>query len=134
MSKEAEVAVAVSGFYAALNVLFTGDAQPMKDAWSHKDDITYMGPDGLYLVGWPKIESMWDSVGALKLGGRVNPIQLNTVIGADMALITCLESGENEVEGKAEAVGIRSSTVFRKEGPAWKVIAHQTDLLSFLES
>ncbi|OOZ41616.1 DUF4440 domain-containing protein [Solemya pervernicosa gill symbiont] len=132
MTGEADVAAAVSGFYEALNVLFSGDAGPMKNAWSHAGDCTYMGPDGLYLLGWEKLEPMWDHVGSLKLGGRVNPKQLNTVVGTDMALITCVESGENEVDSEAEEVSIRSSTVFRKEGDAWKVIAHQTDLLSFL--
>ncbi len=132
MTREADVEAAVSGFYEALNVLFTGDAAPMKDAWSHSDDISYMGPDGQYLIGWEKIEAMWNHVSSLKLGGCVNPKQLNTVVGADMALITCVESGENEVEGQTENVDIRSSTVFRKEDSAWKIIAHQTDLLSFL--
>jgi len=132
MTKEADVAAAVSGFYQALNILFTGDAEPMKNAWSHADDSSYMGPDGLYLRGWEQIKAMWEHVGVLKLGGCVNPKQLNTVVGADMALITCVESGENEVDGQAETVGIRSSTVFRKEGDVWKVVAHQTDLLSYL--
>ncbi len=132
MTNEVNVAAAVSGFYEALNVLFTGDAEPMKNAWSHTNEISYMGPDGLYLLGWEKIEAMWEQVGALKLGGSVSPRQLNTVVGTDMALITCVESGENEVDSHAEQVSIRSSTVFRKEGAAWKVIAHQTDLLSYL--
>ena len=132
MTREPDVAAAVSGFYEALNILFTGDAGPMKNAWSHTDDCSYMGPDGLYLLGWEKIEAMWEKVGALKLGGCVNPQQLNTVVGTDLALITCVESGENEVDGQAETVGIRSSTVFRKEDADWKVVAHQTDLLSYL--
>jgi len=132
MTREADVETAVSGFYEALNVLFTGNAEPMKEAWSHGDGISYMGPDGLYLLGWEKIGTMWDHVGALKLGGCVNPKQLNTVVGTDMALITCVESGNNEVDDQSENVEIRSSTVFRKEGTVWKVIAHQTDLLSYL--
>jgi ketosteroid isomerase-like protein len=119
-------------FYAALNILFTGNGQPMKDAWSHDDDVTYMGPDGLYLIGWEKIEQMWNSAAALRLGGRVNPQQLQTVVGTDMALINCVEIGENKVDGKTETVSIRSSTVFCKRDGVWKVIAHQTDLLGYL--
>ena len=75
---------------------------------------------------------MWNDVAALKLGGRVLPKQLHPAIGGDLALITCAESGENVVDGAAEEVGIRSSTVFRKEEGAWKVIAHQTDLLRYM--
>ncbi len=132
MTNENAISTATSDFYAALNILFLGDAQPMKNIWSHADDISYMGPDGLYLIGWEKIEPMWDAVAAMKLGGRVLPMQLHAVSGDDWALINCVETGENEVAGKAEAVGIRSSTVFRLEGGAWKVIAHQTDKLGFM--
>ncbi|MCX7057486.1 MAG: hypothetical protein NTZ79_09905 [Proteobacteria bacterium] len=46
--------------------------------------------------------------------------------------LACIESGENTVNGKTESVSIRSSTVFRKEGGAWKVIAHQTDRLDYM--
>ena len=132
MTDEQTVATVTDNFYEALNILFTGNSQPMKDAWSHDADVTYMGPDGLYLSGWEKIAQMWDSVSAIRLGGRVNPKQLQTVIGNDMALITCVENGENEIDGKAEAVSIRSSTVFHKRNGVWKVIAHQTDLLKYL--
>ena len=30
----------------SLNLMFAGDLGPMKDVWSHADDVTYMGPDG----------------------------------------------------------------------------------------
>lgn len=121
-----------NNFYEALNLLFMGNAEPMKNAWSHAEDISYMGPDGLYLIGWEKIESLWSSVANRKLGGMVKPKNVHRVIGSDLAFITCIESGANEIDGESEAVGIRSSTVFRKEQGHWKVIAHQTDLLQFM--
>ena len=106
----------------------------MKDIWAHAEDVTYMGPDGLYLIGWEKIEDMWNSVAEMKLGGRVNPKQVHKVVGADMALITCIEFGENEIAGKSENVSIRSSTTFHNRDGSWKVVAHQTDLLKYMES
>lgn len=134
MTNEEAVAAATANFYAALNTMFTGDGQPMKDAWSRARDITYMGPNGVYLIGWEKIEQEWNAQAASKLGGRVTPQQLHTVVGADLAVINCIESGENIVNGKKETVQIRSSTAFRKENGAWKVIGHQTDLLGYMKS
>lgn len=130
---EQAVAAATTDFYAALNTMFTGDGRPMKDAWSRAKDITYMGPNGLYLIGWEKIEQEWNTQTASKLGGRVTPQQLHTVVGGDLAMITCIESGENSVNGKKETVQIRSSTLFRKENGAWKVIGHQTDPLAYMD-
>ncbi|MFM1902678.1 MAG: hypothetical protein RLZZ440_578, partial [Planctomycetota bacterium] len=122
-----------ANFYRALNVMFTGDGEPMKDAWSHADDISYMGPGGNYLVGWKTIEKEWDEQTARKLGGRITPIDVHTIEAGDLAVINCIESGENEVNGKPQTVKIRSSTVFRKEAGVWKVVGHQTDKLPYLE-
>jgi len=133
ITNEQAVAAATAHFYAALNTMFTGDGRPMKDAWSRAKDITYMGPNGLYLIGWAKIEQEWNTQTANKLGGRVTPQQLHTVVGSDLAVITCIESGENIVNGKKETVQIRSSTLFRKENGAWKVIGHQTDPLGYMK-
>ena len=125
-------AVAMQNFYSALNELFTGNAQPMKDVWSHAGDISYMGPEGAYLNGWGEIGPMWDNVAAAKLGGHVAPKKVHTVSGNGLSLITCIECGENINNGKTETVQIRSSTVFRLENDKWKVIHHQTDLLGYM--
>jgi len=132
MTSRREVEDAAANFYAALNVMFSGDAQPMKDAWSHAQDITYMGPNGLYLIGWTQIEQEWNAQGAARLGGRVTPQNLHVVAGTDIAVINCVEAGENIVDGRTETVRIRSSTVFRREAGDWKVIGHQTDLLGYM--
>lgn len=132
MQEQATVMQAVENFYSALNALFAGDARPMKDLWSHTDDITFMGPEGAYMSGWDEIGAMWDKVGAARLGGMVTPRDVHTVTGSELALVTCIESGENVSDGKTETVRIRSSTVFRLEDGDWKAIHHQTDLLGFM--
>jgi ketosteroid isomerase-like protein len=131
--EKSAVESAVKGFYDALGFLFSGDDQPMQEVWSHKEDVVYMGPDGLYLIGWAAISDMWKNVAKMKLGGLVTPKNLHTVIGSDISILTCIEAGTNQVKGKSESVDIRSSTVFRKENNVWMVIAHQTDLLTFMQ-
>ena len=106
----------------------------MKNAWSHASDITYMGPSGEYLIGWALIEKEWDKQSAAKLGGKVVPEDVHVVVSGDVAILNCIEAGENVVNGKTERVNLRSSTIFRKEGGAWKVIGHQTDLLGYMSA
>ena len=115
MTNEDELKTSISKFYHALNSLFEGETRAMKNAWSHKDDIVYMGPDGLYLIGWAEISAMWDKVGALKLGEKVEIVQPNTIVASYMSILTCIENGENLSNGKLQRVNIRSSTSFRKE-------------------
>jgi ketosteroid isomerase-like protein len=133
-SDEKAVGDAAGRFYAALNVLFTGDAAPMKEVWSHQPDVNYMGPGGGLQVGWEQVWAVWETQAARKLGGTVHPTRMQTVVGSDLAIVSNYEEGENtNAGGKPAKVSIRATNVFRKEQGTWKMIGHHTDLLPFLE-
>ncbi|ODR97237.1 hypothetical protein AUC70_13375 [Methyloceanibacter stevinii] len=133
MTDHDEIAAAADGFYAALNAMFEGDADPMLTVWSHADDITYMGPDGGYQHGWPAIRAEWEMQAAKKLGGRVEPADMRITVIGDLAVTHNYEKGENINTGDAPGtVSIRATNVFRKENGAWKMIGHHTDMLPFL--
>lgn len=129
-----EVRAASKRFYEALNAMFSGDLDPMKAVWSHRDDVTYMGPAGGFRVGWKNVLADWEAQAVLKLGGSVKPTDLRMTVGRDLAIVRNLEIGENEdADGKLRRVEIRSTSTFRKENGEWKMIGHHTDLLPFLK-
>lgn len=133
MGSKHEIAVrqAADQFYDALNAMFTGDMAPMKQVWSHADDVTYMGPGGSLKVGWPKIWKDWEGQGKRKLGGEVKPEDVHFVVSDDLAVMYAREVGLNtNIDGKREKVDIRVTNVFRKEDGKWRVIGHHTDLLA----
>jgi len=131
---EQAVRDAVAQFYVALNIMFTGDAEPMEAVWSHADDVTYMGPGGEFLVGWAPIRDSWRNTAAMKLGGKVEPSGTHITMGGDIAVVTLTEVGENtNTNMEAQRVSIRATNVFRKEDGAWKMIHHHTDMLPFLD-
>lgn len=131
-SDEHAVREATAKFYGALNVLFTGNAGPMKDVWSHADDVTYLGPVGGFKKGWAAVQADWDAQAALKLGGSVKPESLHVTVGQNIAVVSNWEKGEINVSGKVEAVSIRATNLFRKESGVWKMIGHHTDILPYL--
>jgi ketosteroid isomerase-like protein len=135
-SKDDEKAVmsAVAQFYVALNTMFTGSVDPMKEVWSHADDVTYMGPGGGFQVGWKQVLENWEAQAALKLGGKVEPSEMRITVGRDIAVTSNYEKGENtNAKGETQKLSIRATNVFRKEGGTWKMIGHHTDLLPYLE-
>ena len=127
------VTAALTGFHDALNVLFTGDAAPIKAVWSHADDVTYMGPMGDMQVGWSQVEPYWDRQAAKKLGGKVDAADVHVTASPTLAVVHYYEKGENVIDGKPQPVNIRATTTFRKEGGQWKVIGHHTDTLAYLQ-
>ena len=132
--EEQAVGAAVDRFYAALNTLFSGDAGPMIEVWSHADDVTYMGPTGGLYVGWEAVLEDWQAQADLKLGGQVLPSDMVIVIGRDLAVTSNNELGVNtNADGEVQRVSIRATNIFRKEGGDWKMIGHHTDLLPYLQ-
>jgi ketosteroid isomerase-like protein len=128
-----EVAAAAAGFYTALNALFEGDLGPMVEVWSHADDVTYMGPDGGFQVGWKDVHAEWEKQAAMKLGGHVEPDGMRITVGHDLAVTHNYEKGANiNTGGMPGSVLIRVTNLFRKEDGTWKMIGHHTDKLSFL--
>lgn len=132
-ANESTVQDATAGFYAALNAMFTGDADPFKDVWSHADDVTFMGPDGSVNVGWNEVLANWEVQAKMKLGGEIRHELIMATVGQDLAVVQCREVGENIIDGKPIAVSLRATNIFRKENGAWKMISHQTDQLPFLQ-
>jgi ketosteroid isomerase-like protein len=113
---EKAVREAAAQFYKALNTMFTGDLEPMKEVWSHTEDVTYMGPGGGFQVGWRQVLANWEAQAALKLGGKVEPVDMRITVGRDLAITHNCEKGENEGrDGKALPVLIRATNIFRKE-------------------
>jgi len=126
---------ATARFYTSLNAMFTGDANPMLEVWSHAEDVSYMGPAGDFLVGWDEVRDVWQAQAALNLGGKVEPYELRGTVGEELAFTQCIEKGTNrDAEGNTVQVSIRATNLFRKENGRWKMIGHHTDLLPFLEN
>lgn len=131
---KAAVRETVAQFYKALNTMFEGDLGPMKEVWSHAQDVTYMGPGGGFRVGWSQVLADWEAQAALKLGGQVEATEMRITVGQDLAITHNYEKGENKgPDGKAQTVLIRATNIFRKEQGEWKMIGHHTDLLPFLD-
>lgn len=129
----AAVRQAANDFYAALNTLFTGDIGPMESVWSHRGDVTYMGPGGDFRVGWDDVRDSWQEQADMKLGGKVEPADMLVTVGGEFAVTHNRELGENtHAKGRRRTVSIRATNLFRKEDGVWKMIGHHADRLSYI--
>ncbi len=126
------VKLAAEGFYKALNALFVGEMTPMKEVWSHKDDVTYLGPHGGILVGWDHVCAAFQKQADRLLGGEIQSEDMYVFVHGDIAFTQNYEVGRNIVDGKEVTVKIRALNLFRKEEGVWKMISHQTDELPYL--
>ena len=133
-AETAKILAANQEFYSALNEMFTGKLDAMKELWSHADDVTYMGPTANYERGWAAVLKDWEGQAALKLGGKVTPTNVQVIAGHDVAVVTDIEMGENtNAQGKVEKIKLRATNIYRKEDGKWRMVGHHTDPLPYLD-
>jgi ketosteroid isomerase-like protein len=130
----ASLRAASDQFYAALNAMFTGELAPMNAIWSHRDDVTDMGPFGGRLTGWEAVGAEFKKEAAMKLGGRVVCKDVVVQAGSDLGYTVCVEEGENmSADGKPVVVSFRATNIFRRENGEWKMVHHHTDTSASLQ-
>ncbi|MEM9223700.1 MAG: DUF4440 domain-containing protein [Pseudomonadota bacterium] len=125
---EAAIRAAVDGGIAALNAMFAGDPEPFPALYSHGDDVTYMGAEGTYRIGWEATYADWKEQAAKSLGGKVIAEKVHVIVSGDMATATHITKGTATTDdGRTVEQRVRETSVFRKENGAWKMIGHQAD-------
>lgn len=133
-NEEESVKKALDAFYSSLNAMFTGDAEALKEVWSHSEDVVYMGATGKYQIGWGNMYKEWQEQAKLKFGGSVKYTDLHVIVGKDIAVTNQLvKSADPTATGVNKDVSLRASSVFRKENGKWKMIGHHADVIPELE-
>lgn len=124
-----EIIRANQQFYEALNAVFRGAMAPMREVWSHSPGITNMGPFGGCLVGSDAVLGQFAMESKMNLSGKVEAVDVRIVATDDMGYAVCIERGENmSADGQTIQVEHRATNIFRREGRAWKLVHHHTDL------
>lgn len=128
MSAEEEVQRASQQFYAALTRMAAGDAAALADIWSHGASVTTMHPIGGREVGWDAVKSSFEKVAELASGGKVDLIDQLISVDGDVAYEVGVERGQLDLAGQQVAIEQRVTNIYRREGGAWKMVHHHTDV------
>lgn len=128
MSAEDEVRQASDRFYAALNSMVNGDTGPLGDIWSHSDTVTTMHPLGGRENGWDEVWGAWKGVAELASDGQVGLDDQLIQAAGDMAYEVGTERGAFTLAGNQVSIEQRVTNIYRREGGAWKIVHHHTDL------
>lgn len=71
MSTDSEVRKASRQFYAGLNQMLNGNAEPLQGIWSHSAAVTAMHPIGGRQIGWDAVGGSFEKVSELASDGKV---------------------------------------------------------------
>jgi uncharacterized protein (TIGR02246 family) len=130
MNEEMAVRNAVNQWFVVLNAMLNGDPAPFAELFSHADDVTYMGAEGTYRVGWQETYADWKAQAEKSAGGSVHGEDIHVVVNGDMASATHCTKGEvKDQKGRMGQTLVRETSVFRKEDGQWRMIGHHADVV-----
>jgi len=126
-----DFAAALAATNDANEALLAGHCGPLRDCFSHQEDISLFGGFGGHEVGWSQIAPRLDWVAQSFAGGHCTYEPIASIVGRDVALVVQFERGEARLKGRAEPhrLALRVSMVFRREGLAWKLVHRHADPL-----
>lgn len=108
--------------------MLRGDPEPFAELWSHTDDIVYLPAEGGINVGWEQAYSDWKRQAGASRGGDAELVDVHVAVGDRMALSAATTRARvRGTDDNVHTVELRETSVFRREGGDWRMVAHHAD-------
>jgi len=111
-------------------VFVTGDPEPLKDAFSHRDDVTLANPWGPPVRGWKQAAETMDRAATNWHDGIAEGFDLVTKHESpDLAYTVEIERYRAKLGDSDEIVkvALRVTQVYRPEDGVWKIMHRHAD-------
>lgn len=123
----------VDQFYAALNQVYAGDAEPLLALWSREPYVSAMHSLGDHEVGFDQVSAEWMRVAARVAGGTVNFESVALHANDAISYAVGIERGTILIDGAEVAVNLRVTNIFERQGGEWKIVHHHADTAPSIE-
>ncbi|MEX2554558.1 MAG: nuclear transport factor 2 family protein [Actinomycetota bacterium] len=121
---------AIERSHRACAAFVNGDPEPLKKAYSHRDDVTVANPFGPPAHGWKQVEETIERAAANWHGGTPEGFDLVTRYeSAELAFTVEIERYRAKVGDRTELapVALRVTQVYRPEDGIWKIMHRHAD-------
>ncbi len=116
---------------AANTAFVNGDARPLKEMASHRDDVTILGAFGGFEHGWAEAGPRYDWAASRFNGGTFTAEIVTTHVTPELAYSVAIERSDVRFTGSDEAAQqvFRVTEIFRHEDGAWRLMHRHADPL-----
>jgi ketosteroid isomerase-like protein len=114
----------------ALGEFVRGNPEPVKELFSHREDVTFANP--LFTVGhgWEEVAERLERAAATLSDGEMADFEIvDKYVTPELAYVVRIERQHVEVGGSEQLapIALRVAMIFRPEDGTWKVVHRHAD-------
>ena len=120
----------IEEYHQALDIFSRGNPEPVKNFYSHSDEIMLANPFGSTVKGWTLVSEALDFASSRFRDGKVKSFEtIATYETNDLLTIFEIEKWTSKVGGNSEisSFDLRVTSTFRNENDNWKLVHRHAD-------
>ncbi len=121
----------IEQYFRAQGEFLRGNPEPVKDLFSHREDVTLSNPYGPPVRGWEEVAKAVDHAASLRRDGEFVEWQIVAkYVSAELAYVVQIERAEAKIGAREEItpLAVRSTMIFRpEEDGEWKIVHRHAD-------
>jgi ketosteroid isomerase-like protein len=120
----------IEQYFRAQGEFLRGNPEPVKDLFSHREDVTLANPYGPPVSGWDDVAKTIEHAASLRSDGTFLGWQIVAkYVTAELAYVVQIERAEAKVGAREDITpyALRATMIFRPEEGEWKVVHRHAD-------
>ncbi len=120
----------IDQYQQALDVFMKGNPEPVKELFSHREDVTLANPLGPPAHGWDEVGVTIERAASQFRDGRLVGVEIvEKHATPEFAYTLWLEHAEGKAGGREDVapVTLRVTMIYRAEEGIWKVVHRHAD-------
>jgi ketosteroid isomerase-like protein len=120
----------IEQFHLALGEFVKGNPEPVKELFSHQEDVTLANPFGPPARGWEQVTATMERAASnLRDGDMVAFENLAKYVTPELGYTVWVERQQAKVGGRPDVTpfALRVTMIFRPEDGEWKVVHRHAD-------
>ncbi len=130
MSAADDVDKLIERYQRGLDEFMKGNPEPVKELFSHREDVTLANPLGPPAHGWDEVGATIERAASQFRDGRFLSVDMvEKHVSAEFAYTLWLEHAEGKVGGREDIAPatLRVTMIYRPEEGGWKVVHRHAD-------
>jgi ketosteroid isomerase-like protein len=120
----------IEQWHLAQGEFLKGNPEPVKERWSHREDVSVANPYGPPVRGWEQVAKTVEHAASLRSDGEfVGSEVVAKYVTAELAYVVQIERAKAKVGGRQDITpyAVRATNIFRLEDGEWKVVHRHAD-------